>query len=239
MPTSLTATIPALPALLLGFWLMQTGNTFQGTILSIRGEIEGFTLAQIGAVGAGFWAGVIIGSLRAAGVIRRVGHIRTFAAFGAIAATAPLRAPSCDGSVRVDSGASAHRLLFRRHVHCRRELAECGRELGKQGTGSKHLRHDRIGGRRMRPASSAHDRSGGLQAVLHYRLHHFGGACADRFDPGRRARASGRGQPRPLSARLYRRLAFRGRGRIPEWSDHRRVLHARADLRRGPGSEHR
>ncbi len=90
MPVSLTATIPALPALLLGFFLMQTGNTFQGTILSIRGEIEGFTLAQIGAVGAGFWAGVIIGSLRAAGVIRRVGHIRTFAAFGAIAATAPL-----------------------------------------------------------------------------------------------------------------------------------------------------
>jgi MFS family permease len=76
-----------LPALLLGFWLMQTGNTFQGTVLSIRGEIEGFTLAEIGAVGAGFWGGVIIGSLR---VIRRVGHIRTFAAFGAIASTAPL-----------------------------------------------------------------------------------------------------------------------------------------------------
>jgi hypothetical protein len=76
MPTSLTAAIPALPALLLGFFLMQTGNTFQGTILSIRGEIEGFTLAQIGAVGAGFWAGVIIGSLRAAGVIRRAGHAR-------------------------------------------------------------------------------------------------------------------------------------------------------------------
>ena len=69
MPASVITAIPALPALLLGFWLMQTGNTFQGTILSIRGEIEGFTLAQIGAVGAGFWAGVIIGSLRAAGVI--------------------------------------------------------------------------------------------------------------------------------------------------------------------------
>jgi hypothetical protein len=39
---------------------MQTGNTFQGTILSIRGEIEGFTLAQIGAVGAGFWVGIIL-----------------------------------------------------------------------------------------------------------------------------------------------------------------------------------
>jgi MFS family permease len=90
MPASLIAAIPALPALLLGFWLMQTGNTFQGTILSIRSEIEGFALAQIGAVGAAFWAGVIIGSLYAARVIRRVGHIRTFAAFGAIAATAPL-----------------------------------------------------------------------------------------------------------------------------------------------------
>ena len=90
MPASLIGAIPALPALLLGFWLMQTGNTFQGTILSIRGEIEGFTLAQIGAVGAGFWVGIIIGSLLAARVIRRVGHIRTFAAFGAIAATAPL-----------------------------------------------------------------------------------------------------------------------------------------------------
>ena len=90
MPAALTTAIPALPALLLGFWLMQTGNTFQGTILSIRGEIEGFTLAEIGAVGAGFWAGVIIGSLTASTMIRRVGHIRTFAAFGAIAATAPL-----------------------------------------------------------------------------------------------------------------------------------------------------
>jgi len=90
MPANLTAAIPALPALLLGFFLMQTGNTFQGTILTIRGEIEGFALAEIGAVGAGFWAGVIIGSLRATRVIRQVGHIRTFAAFGAIAATAPL-----------------------------------------------------------------------------------------------------------------------------------------------------
>jgi MFS family permease len=90
MPSALTTAIPALPALLLGFWLMQTGNTFQGTILSIRGEIGGFTLGQIGAVGAGFWGGVIVGSLLAARVIRRVGHIRTFAAFGAIAATAPL-----------------------------------------------------------------------------------------------------------------------------------------------------
>ena len=66
------------------------GQYVSGHDFSIRGEIGGFTLGQIGAVGAGFWGGVIVGSLLAARVIRRVGHIRTFAAFGAIAATAPL-----------------------------------------------------------------------------------------------------------------------------------------------------
>jgi hypothetical protein len=59
--------------LLLGFLLMQAGNTFRGTVLSIRGEIEGFTLAEISAVWAGFWAGVIFGLLRAAEAIRRAG----------------------------------------------------------------------------------------------------------------------------------------------------------------------
>jgi MFS family permease len=90
MPATSRLTIAALPALLLGFWLMQTGNTLQGTLLSIRGEIEGFSLAQIGFVGAGFWAGIIVGSLGAGRVIDRIGHIRTFAAFGTVASTAPL-----------------------------------------------------------------------------------------------------------------------------------------------------
>jgi len=74
----------------LGFGLMQMGNTFQGTLLSIRGGIEGFSPAQIGAVGSGFWAGIVIGSLRCGKVIEGVGHIRAFVALGAIAATAPL-----------------------------------------------------------------------------------------------------------------------------------------------------
>jgi MFS family permease len=77
-------------ALLLGFGLMQMGNTLQATLLSIRGGIENFSPAQIGAVGAGFWVGVVIGSLRCGRLIRSVGHIRAFLALGAIASTAPL-----------------------------------------------------------------------------------------------------------------------------------------------------
>jgi MFS family permease len=91
-PTQTTqrATVSTLLALLLGFGLMQMGNTLQATLLSVRGGIEGFSPAQIGAVGAGFWVGVVIGSLRCGKLIQSVGHIRAFVALGAIASIAPL-----------------------------------------------------------------------------------------------------------------------------------------------------
>jgi len=66
------------------------GNTLQGTLLSVRGSIEDFTPTQIGAVGAAFWAGIVLGSLRAGKVIDRVGHTRTFAGLAAIATSASL-----------------------------------------------------------------------------------------------------------------------------------------------------
>jgi len=84
------ATVTTLLGLLLGFGLMQMGNTLQGTLLSVRGGIESFSPTQIGAVGAGFWVGIVIGSLRAGKLVQAVGHIRAFLALGAIASTAPL-----------------------------------------------------------------------------------------------------------------------------------------------------
>jgi MFS family permease len=69
---------------------MQMGNTLQGTLLSVRGGIENFSPAQIGAVGAGFWVGIVVGSLRAGKLVQGVGHIRAFLALGAVASTAPL-----------------------------------------------------------------------------------------------------------------------------------------------------
>jgi MFS family permease len=69
---------------------MQMGNTLQGTLLSVRGSTEGFSPTEVGIIGACFWGGVVLGTLRSAPVIRRVGHIRAFAALGAIASTIPL-----------------------------------------------------------------------------------------------------------------------------------------------------
>jgi MFS family permease len=90
MQTEQRATVSTMLALLLGFGLMQMGNTLQGTLLSVRGQIESFSPAQIGAVGAGFWAGIVLGSLYCGKLIQRVGHIRAFLALGAIGSTAPL-----------------------------------------------------------------------------------------------------------------------------------------------------
>ncbi|MBM6593067.1 MFS transporter [Microvirga pudoricolor] len=89
-PSSLRSVLPTIVALLLAYGLMQMGNTLQGTLLSVRGAIEYFTPTQIGAVGAAFWAGIVLGSLWAGKVIERVGHTRTFAALAAVAASAGL-----------------------------------------------------------------------------------------------------------------------------------------------------
>jgi len=84
------AALGTLLGLLLGFGLMQMGNTLQGTLLSVRGGIESFSPTLIGAVGAGFWVGIVAGSLRAGKLVQSVGHIRAFLALGAVASTAPL-----------------------------------------------------------------------------------------------------------------------------------------------------
>ncbi|WP_243375003.1 MFS transporter [Microvirga solisilvae] len=90
MPHSMRSVLPTLLALLLGYALIQVGNTLQGTLLSVRGSIEQFTPAQIGAVGSAFWAGIVVGSLWAGRIIMQVGHTRTFAALAAVAASVAL-----------------------------------------------------------------------------------------------------------------------------------------------------
>jgi hypothetical protein len=44
--STLRTIVPTLMALLVGYGLMQMGNTFQGTLLSVRGSLEGFSPAS-------------------------------------------------------------------------------------------------------------------------------------------------------------------------------------------------
>ncbi|THH38337.1 MFS transporter [Aliishimia ponticola] len=71
-------------ALLLGIGLLQIGNGMQGTLLGIRGEIEAFTTTEMSIIIAAYFAGFLGGSRLAPGLIRRVGHVRVFAALASL-----------------------------------------------------------------------------------------------------------------------------------------------------------
>jgi len=70
--------------LLLGVMLLMVGNGIQGSLLGIRGSIEGFSTFQISIVMSAYFAGFLFGSRMAPGMIRKVGHVRVFAALGSI-----------------------------------------------------------------------------------------------------------------------------------------------------------
>ncbi len=67
-------------ALFLGMMLLMVGNGIQGTLLGIRGGIEGFSTEAMSIVMASYFAGFLFGSRAAPELIRRVGHVRVFAA---------------------------------------------------------------------------------------------------------------------------------------------------------------
>jgi MFS family permease len=71
-------------ALLLGMMLLQVGNGMQGTLLGIRGVIEGFSTLQLSIIMSWYFVGFLVGSRMAPGMIRRVGHVRVFAALGSM-----------------------------------------------------------------------------------------------------------------------------------------------------------
>lgn len=67
-------------ALLLGMGLLMVGNGLQGTLLGVRGEIEEFSTFQMSIVMSAYFLGFLGGSRLAPEMIRRVGHVRVFAA---------------------------------------------------------------------------------------------------------------------------------------------------------------
>ncbi|MGK0186304.1 MAG: MFS family permease [Verrucomicrobiales bacterium] len=72
-------------ALLLGMLFLMIGNGLHGTLLGIRGALEGFSPTTMSYVMSGYFLGFLGGSQLAPKMIRRVGHVRTFAALGSLA----------------------------------------------------------------------------------------------------------------------------------------------------------
>ena len=70
--------------LFLGILLLMVGNGMQGTLLGIRGGIEGIPTFQMSVAMSGYYAGFLLGSLSVPALIKNVGHVRVFAALGSM-----------------------------------------------------------------------------------------------------------------------------------------------------------
>ena len=75
-------------ALLLGILLIMLGNGMHFTLIGLRGGIEGFSAAELAIVTSGYFMGFLSGARLTPLLIRRVGHVRVFAALGSFMSAA-------------------------------------------------------------------------------------------------------------------------------------------------------
>ncbi|MEL6478282.1 MAG: MFS transporter [Pseudomonadota bacterium] len=75
-------------ALFFGMFLLQLGNGMQGTALGLRGGVEAFDSSTMGYVMTGYFLGFLGGARATPWMLRRVGHIRVFAALASLISAA-------------------------------------------------------------------------------------------------------------------------------------------------------
>ena len=71
-------------ALFVGMFMLMVGNGLQGTLLGLRGEAEGFSTLALSFVMSAYFLGFLFSSRFTPELIRRVGHVRVFAALGSL-----------------------------------------------------------------------------------------------------------------------------------------------------------
>src|SRR6056297_2899955 len=74
--------LSAVWALLIGILLIMLGNGMHFTLIGLRGGIENFSSAELAIVTSGYFVGFLSGARYTPKLIRRVGHVRVFAALG-------------------------------------------------------------------------------------------------------------------------------------------------------------
>ncbi|AWV08214.1 MFS transporter [Marilutibacter maris] len=84
------AIVRPLAALLVGVALLLMGSGLLGTLLAVRGRIEGFDDQTLGLVMSAYFVGFFLGTYAAPGLIQRIGHIRAFAFYAALCAATVL-----------------------------------------------------------------------------------------------------------------------------------------------------
>jgi len=78
----------SLVALLSSVFLLVSGNALVSVVAPVRASLDGFGDLAVGLLGSAYFAGMLAGALKTPALVRRVGHIRAFAAFVAIGGVA-------------------------------------------------------------------------------------------------------------------------------------------------------
>lgn len=73
-----------LGVLIAGLSLLLVGVGLTGTLVGVRASLEHFSPLTIGLIMSGYYLGYVLGTFLCPALIRRVGHIRTFAALAAM-----------------------------------------------------------------------------------------------------------------------------------------------------------
>ena len=70
--------------------ILLAGQGLQSVLIPVRASLEHFSTVSIGLMGGAYFLGFTFGCLRGGDLVRRVGHVRVFAAMTAVASAAPL-----------------------------------------------------------------------------------------------------------------------------------------------------
>lgn len=84
------AVVTSISSLLIGAALLLVGNGLIGTLLALRASQEGFSDGVIGVIMSAYFVGFLSGTWVAPSLVMRIGHIRAFALFAAIASAATI-----------------------------------------------------------------------------------------------------------------------------------------------------
>jgi MFS family permease len=103
------ATILAVRSLLLAIFVLMAGSGFLSTLIALRLERGGSGTMTIGLIATAYFVGLVMGALKASAIVRRVGHIRGFAALVALLSASTLtyalfQHPALWGALRLVDG---------------------------------------------------------------------------------------------------------------------------------------
>ena len=89
----------AISTLIIAISIFQLANGFFGTLVSLRVAVEEFSVPLGGLILSFYYAGYTVGAVRCGRIIERIGHIRAFAVFAGLTASAVAAMPAAVSAI--------------------------------------------------------------------------------------------------------------------------------------------